>query len=285
MELHVTAQRGLPADCVLSVRSGTVRRQAPIASGKAFKFPAPLSNPMKFDLLAPVASGHLVMRPGEQQYRVDFTEGGGMSCDITLKDSATTGDSSQPVVDESSKKNTASEAKEYLEKHQILEFVQAVLHTVITEKPKDPYTEMARHFMCGYRPQTEKNAAESCVQQTPANAKASETPTPMPKEQDKQVETLEPQKANLATESMQVTSAASRDESVEAEDLRVKLKDMLLSAHDTGELKTHLESVVLNGSGAKADDAAKEKLRSEIKGSVLDAYEAGTLEAALSSIK
>merc|ERR1719491_1505234 len=46
----------------------------------------------------------------------------------------------------------ATDAKDYLEQHHVLQFVQACLQTVIKERPDNPYEAMAMHFTSGYHP-------------------------------------------------------------------------------------------------------------------------------------
>jgi len=323
MEVSVLTNSGLPEGCILSIRSGTIRRQAPVDSGKAFKFPEPLSNPLKFDLFMPLASGHLVTRPGEEQYKVDFAEGGAMNCELQVKPSDPSSVANVKSGGEELKKDSsAAGAKEFLEQHSILEFVQAVLHTIITERPKDPYMEMARHFMCGYKG-TDKRSDPAQVQK-PADVpvavpkkeevivqKPVEAPVAAPREEDKVTEPKnevtptppEIPKLPLASkesapevtgvpEIQKEASAAAPEAAPEAsgEELRLKMKDKLLSACDTGELQTALETVVgASGSGSApqagaAAEGADDDLRTKMRTCLLDACESGQLSAALETI-
>jgi hypothetical protein len=307
MEVSVLTESGLPEGCILSIRSGTVRRQAPISSGKAFKFPEPLSNPLKFDLFMPLASGHLVTRPGEEQYKVDFGEGGAMNCELQVMPSvsSSTACTKPPAEDlESKKDSSAAGAKEFLEQHAILEFVQAVLHTIITERPKDPYMEMARHFMCGYKGNEKRSDLAKTMVQKPM-----ETPTPVPDEIDKRTEP-----ASMATEEAQMPVASSatvpdgskkfpsgydalftsnRDpEQVpeqappddHGEDLRLKIKEKLLASCETGELQSALESVVFVDNRVTGGPEYGDDLRNKMRTSLVAACDTGQLAVALQSV-
>lgn len=316
------ANSGLPEGCILSIRSGTIRRQAPLASGKAFKFPDPLSNPLKFDLLMPVASGHLVTRPGQEQYKVDFGEGGAMNCELQVKPSQPSATVNTKTADEPKKDSSIAGAKEFLEQHAILEFVQAVLHTIITEKPKDPYMEMARHFMCGYTaidrrsdkapPPDAPKAADP--QRPPAAAadvpkdaaQAAEVPSDSPEEAPPAdvPKPADPQRPPAATAEVLEDTAKAAEAPVEAagaseppkaaleqapvvndEELRVEMKDKLLTACDTGELQTVLETVAASGSAQSVVAGAKDdELRTQMRTCLLEACDSGKLSAALESV-
>merc|ERR1719329_1985930 len=69
MELHVVSTEGIPEGCVLSVRAGATRRQAPVAADRPFRFPTSPGEalPFKVDVLEPVASARLILRPGEER--------------------------------------------------------------------------------------------------------------------------------------------------------------------------------------------------------------------------
>jgi len=157
MELALLTQHGLPEGCIISVRAGTVRRQAAAASGRPFRFPkiGMEENPVKIDILKPVATAYLVVKPGETQYKVSFGAGAvsEMDCEVEIKKAeGGTGDAAHGEEANKPGAGSANEAKDYLEAHQILQFIQALLQTVIKERPDQPYIYMARHFMSGYNP-------------------------------------------------------------------------------------------------------------------------------------
>eukprot|EP00913_Durusdinium_trenchii_P004160 g3853.t1 len=59
----------IPEGCVLSVRAGATRRQAPVSSDRPFRFNCSLeeASPFKVDVLEPVATARLILRPGEER--------------------------------------------------------------------------------------------------------------------------------------------------------------------------------------------------------------------------
>jgi len=140
--------------------AGAVRRQTVVSSGRPLKFPRSeeSQNPMKVDIFKPIASGYLVMRPGEEQYKVLLSGVGGMtsalSCELKV-----TGEGASKAVNPVSIDDALSDphrseavlrAQEYLDKHSLTDFVHKVLSTVVKERPADPYEAMARHFSSGY---------------------------------------------------------------------------------------------------------------------------------------
>lgn len=192
MELHVVSTEGIPEDCVLSVRAGTTRRQAPISADRPFRFPtAPTEAvPFKVDVLGPVANARLILRPGEErrtdcQYTIPLepaeVEKNGdakaaenpMSVTIAVQPSddqgaegsnaggtnVDEGTGSRPMskatskgkqatsgASASSRHGQASAARDYLDKHNLVEFTQLLVQSVIKEQPERPYAFMAKQF-------------------------------------------------------------------------------------------------------------------------------------------
>lgn len=210
MELHVVETEGIPEGCVISVRAGSTRRQAPVAADRPFRFPTQLAEavPFKVDVLEPVASARLILRPGEErrtncQYTIpldpatlplpvegmkESIQGGEvakgplpeMSVTIAVKptdedkkhgaengqdppttkvvlDAGTEGDASRPGSQSKNKRGSAesaassrhgqaSAAREYLDQHNLVEFTQLLVQSVIKEQPDKPYAFMAKQF-------------------------------------------------------------------------------------------------------------------------------------------
>lgn len=150
----LVSRGNLAEDAILSVRAGSIRRQAVISGGRSFRFPrsSAKENPLKVDILQQVGSAYLVLKPGEDQYKLKFADGT-LTCEVSVKqlenDDASDWDFDKKA-DASARGGGAKDAKDYLEQHQVLPFVQAVLQTVIKDKPKDPFTYIANHFLSGY---------------------------------------------------------------------------------------------------------------------------------------
>ncbi|CAE8691578.1 unnamed protein product, partial [Polarella glacialis] len=190
---------GIPEGCVLSVRAGATRRQAPVSADRPFRFTGSVADavPFKVDVLEPVATARLILRPGEEQrtdcqYTIPLEpsnsfEGSGppqpevptavlgsMSVTIavqpvedssskTLEENSRAGKTtedgqgSRPGTSTqqnrgsagstaSSRHGQASAAREYLDKHNLVEFTQLLVQSVIKEQPERPYAFMARQF-------------------------------------------------------------------------------------------------------------------------------------------
>lgn len=199
MELHVVSTEGIPEGCVLSVRAGTTRRQAPVAADRPFRFPTQVheATPFKVDILEPIASARLIFRPGEErrtdcQYHIPLEPASepqdapfkdqeeedrrkaqadpAMAVTVAVKpseekgdddkanagDGDNPGDASRPASStrnrrsasssSSSRHGQASAAREYLDQHNLVEFTQLLVQSVIKEQPERPYSFMARQF-------------------------------------------------------------------------------------------------------------------------------------------
>jgi hypothetical protein len=148
MEFCLATHDGLPDQAIISVRAGGVRRQAPIARGAPLKFPriSMEENPVKIDILRPVSTAYLIVKPGETKYKVAFDGGDGMSCEVELR----ADQGGEAVKDEKPVAGNTKDAKDYLEEHKLVQFIQALLQTVIKDRPENPYEYMARHFLSGY---------------------------------------------------------------------------------------------------------------------------------------
>mmetsp|Transcript_8771 Transcript_8771/g.20632 ORF Transcript_8771/g.20632 Transcript_8771/m.20632 type:complete len:99 (+) Transcript_8771:66-362(+) len=73
MEVNLFAGKNLPNGAIFSVRAGAVRRQAAAANQRPFRFPSkPMDSPLKVEVFRPVGAAYVVLRPGEDQYKVQF---------------------------------------------------------------------------------------------------------------------------------------------------------------------------------------------------------------------
>ena len=178
MELHVVETEGIPEGCVLSVRAGATRRQAPVSSDRPFRFNCSVDEaaPFKVDVLEPVATARLILRPGEErrsdcQYTIPLEpsnsfegsapsptsppSGGNKDMFVTI---AVSPSDETPEAEElarteeaekglsSSRIGQANAAREYLDKHNLVEFTQLLVQSVIKEQPERPYEFMSRQF-------------------------------------------------------------------------------------------------------------------------------------------
>mmetsp|Transcript_81818 Transcript_81818/g.236458 ORF Transcript_81818/g.236458 Transcript_81818/m.236458 type:complete len:219 (-) Transcript_81818:66-722(-) len=213
MELHVVDSEGIPEGCVLSVRAGSTRRQAPLSADRPFRFPTAAADaiPFKVDVLEPVASARLILRPGEEQrtdcqYTIPLKPAGSQMEDdleaeakptdkkmsVTIAVAPTdgkadpdkdAGDDSRPgtapdpkraaatAASASSRHGQANAAREYLDKHNLVEFTQLLVQSVIKEQPDRPYAFMAKQFYFP-EPEPRKDAGGAAAKAAPEKAAA-----------------------------------------------------------------------------------------------------------------
>lgn len=181
MELKLLGTKGIPEGSIVSVKVGTLRRQAAIGSGRPYRFADCTHGKqhMKVDVYAPVASARLLIEPreaccsvqlegtnsaalgkgrllGVNDMSLDFAVSGSISDPSTdFNDGASelglpvTRPSSAASVRPESKNaarrhQVALDAQPYFEQHHIMDVMQALLQSVIKEKPVDPYSYMIR---------------------------------------------------------------------------------------------------------------------------------------------
>mmetsp|Transcript_44075 Transcript_44075/g.116553 ORF Transcript_44075/g.116553 Transcript_44075/m.116553 type:complete len:138 (-) Transcript_44075:653-1066(-) len=88
LQVLVLNREKIPEDAILSIRAGQVRRQAPIASGKALRFPAEIKeNLLKMDILQNIGTAYVVLKPGTLQYKVNFKGSAGedLGCEVSVQ--------------------------------------------------------------------------------------------------------------------------------------------------------------------------------------------------------
>lgn len=216
----MVSTEGIPEGCVLSVRAGSTRRQAPVSADRPFRFPTspPDALPFKVDVLEPVASARLILRPGEErrtdcQYTIPLEEAGAaegadvdgkMNVTIAVRpteeqkeldeknakkvaESPADGDASRPQSSSkkrspagssaSSRHGQASAAREYLDQHNLVEFTQLLVQSVIKEQPERPYAFMAKQF---YFPDPKPRSSSGPGDVEPAPTGGIPTPSPHP---------------------------------------------------------------------------------------------------------
>ena len=139
---------GIPEDAIVSVRCGGMRRQAPLETltTQPLKFPVAIdavSEPLKIDVLQPVATTRLVLHPHEELYSIGFEHSAEMVIGLKMKsqnDLPVEGNGPENAAPNF--RDAAASAKDYLEQHGLLRYVQSMLHAVIQVRPGDPYAYM-----------------------------------------------------------------------------------------------------------------------------------------------
>lgn len=152
---------GVDADTIVSIRAGSTRRQAHASTSQAFAFPSlPLNaRPFKVELLRSIGTSEVTVKPNCEVYDLGFQGEANRSMKLRVKeaDRAMGGggktEDTQAVPCEISRSEkeerkavAAAEGRSYLEKFNILHFVQEMLQHIIREKPEDPFGSMARYL-------------------------------------------------------------------------------------------------------------------------------------------
>jgi Ca2+-binding EF-hand superfamily protein len=147
MQVTLVDFEGVPAESIISIRAGGERRQAAVKQNHPFKFPSALkdANPLRIDIFSPLGSRLLSLDPSRARHTVDV--GGSMK--VVLDVQQQLGDSStMPAAGQKvpsipgfkSKLGQASEFNSYLERHNIVNFIQEIFLEMLHKMPDDPYS-------------------------------------------------------------------------------------------------------------------------------------------------
>jgi len=281
MEILVDDTNGLSDSCIVSIRFGSTRRQAPLETVRThpLKFPASQEaccEPLKIDVLQPVASARLVLHPNEACYRIglDTKDGVEHPMDIGLrigKDVSKIGNVNDrtPERNEANASPTknyqdaAASAREYLETHGLLRYVQSLLHAVIQVRPEDPYQYMMHQLGAprrdgAVRPTTPGPGAGAYRDAgpmydflgqgiLPSEARAERSvESPMPPTSPYREAPISapapPSPPKVAPPSLPIKTRRE-PESAQAVDIRQRMKNMMQNAADTGVLDQVMDQV------------------------------------------
>jgi len=150
MEVSIANTDSLPKGSLISVRFGGVRRQAPLDKLKSstLKFPHSAddcADPLKIEVLQPIGGARLVLQRKEATYKVELGSKGEkeMNIGVQVKHCPSAASASSPAHLKPALpvkyQDAAVSAREYLEQHGVLRYIQGLLHTIIQVRPKDPF--------------------------------------------------------------------------------------------------------------------------------------------------
>lgn len=195
MEVTVYDTSGLPEGCILSIRAGNTRRQAPLPLSEPFRFPNLPFNARHFkvDVLHTRGSGRLDINAGgeEESYEVpvSLVDGTEAKVGLTVReqpalcgkraaelkqldrnmraDAASAAEQITPSAspgpgDKASK--VARDTREYARDHNLHNLVQEMLQYVLRERPEAPYAFMSSYLKRKAQERGEKpQAAEALL--------------------------------------------------------------------------------------------------------------------------
>jgi len=189
MEVCVTSTEGIPDESIITVRAGNRARQAPLRHETPFKFPInkDAANPLKVDVFSQFGKARVVMNPMEDAYRAQVLSVDGTlvgAIEIIVKDATsrarrykaqeegalppteppnTAASTARRSVthDSTFKVQQAVLASRYMDEHGLHDFLKGLLHSVLREKPRDPYEYFLEKITSAAR--LRGKALEGCV--------------------------------------------------------------------------------------------------------------------------
>lgn len=245
MEFLVLSKQGIPEDAILSVRAGQSRRQIPVSYDKPLLFPSlPMnSNPFKIDVLLPVATQRMEIKPKISKY--DVSIGDDMSLSFCVKEALehcgkTSAEIRQGLIANKrpssamkQRLQSAVDGREYLDEHNLFNFIQGMVKYLLTEKPTDPYDCMVRYVL-----KRRKIAKEAQVPQqaTPATSSSAPPATPTVSTASTSPTMQKPEGDAWAKESKLVSSGELKTLQRELAEVKQKTQECIAAALDSGEL-------------------------------------------------
>lgn len=159
MEVTLAESENLPEGCLLSIRAGTTRRQAPADPDKfVLRFPKGQlhADMFKVDALMPIGNAVLGLEPGRDRYDVSFGNKDGldlaMKVTLLIREAVqAAGETSTPVAPDrveaagspaataSRRHRLAVSAQSYLNRHGLLKWAQVLFQELIKDQPDDPW--------------------------------------------------------------------------------------------------------------------------------------------------
>jgi len=303
MEVQITDSEGIPQDAFVSIRVGTTRRQVPFEQcSSAFKFPSSrdaVVEPMKIDIFQQIASAKLVLHPKEDEYHIGLSGAADISLGLKLWSGKAPGaDVRNPA---NSKESSAKSARDYLEGHGLLKYMQSLLHAIIQARPEDPYAFMQQQVNAGLSGKT-KRTAEADVAKPQKMSEEDNLFSDVLKEPvETRQEEGKPQVAEAAqkaeepqvnVEDLQAlpkkdSSRGMVETSEELEQIRHRVRTGALSLVEDGKLEQVIEnSLKATNKGAYEESALKEfqRLRNVVRNSLEAAVESGLLQDVLREV-
>lgn len=302
MEVSLIEADGIPEGCLISVRAGSTRRQAPVEANKPCKllFPTGVigANPFKVDLLAPLGNTVFEVNAGKEKYPFEVkSRYGGKSMHVTLrvredsKQSACFADNEldglhgvRQSISENLARASAAECparrhqvalehRAYLDSHDLLPWVHSLLEDLIRDRPDDPWT---------------------FIDATTERVRRKNDPTPEPELVKQAAPDIEKLRKNAKLTLLNATSSGKLEQSLaqtkkpqevaapDIEQLRKNAKLTLLNATSSGKLEQSLAQTKKPQEVASPDI---EQLRKNAKLTLLHATSSGKLEQSLAQTK
>mmetsp|Transcript_61084 Transcript_61084/g.108624 ORF Transcript_61084/g.108624 Transcript_61084/m.108624 type:complete len:948 (+) Transcript_61084:139-2982(+) len=277
MELQVLDSEGLPLDAVLSVRTGTTRRQQPLPCQQPFLLPpgpAPvLVQVMGWRGWTELGETLINRETLEGLYKVPLRNDKGLNMSVTFRVEANkklvkSEEAQEHEADDEDKakrrKNKEESIDSYMRRHGVNNFIRDIFRQLTDEQPEDPYRFIAQKLReaAGLPPLSapvlpDKGVAE---EQQSADGQAKSAPPPAPE---------------LPPELPQHDSEATQEEaSANFKSVGPPLKSALAAPKAEGRRKSDARRVQISGTG----------LRQRAGASLVRAHQDGRLATALDKL-
>jgi len=182
MDIEVTKTNNIPQNSVISIRAGNTRRQAALSAlDRPLKFPNKPDSctTFKVDVLDMLGTARLAYHPGEKQYLLELdpvNNGSGKEGSPGMEVAFTVHSADDEKVNDVDANNPAKEsnawrhrqelaAKDYLEAHGLLSFMQFLMQSLMKDKPAYPYTFLQKQ--CAIRMTLLEDAKSSLTAEAP----------------------------------------------------------------------------------------------------------------------
>lgn len=295
MEVSLVEADGLPEGCLLSIRSGSTRRQAAVDSKFKLFFPkgGRAGEEVKVDALLPIGTHVLKLEEGKDQYEMDLN---GMQVSLHMKEVE-----QQPLEQDADAKNeidahashrhrVAISARKYLDEHQLLGWAHRLFQDLIHDQPDDPWAYIDQRTGEARTADLINKAQQKKVEEANLGGlqQAPDLPELPPnlEDDDGVLQTEEEVLDNIRVKAHNALMKAAEDGSLEKalnfdkaqaslEEIRQKAAQHLMKAAQDGSLEK-----ALAGKGMNMDEI--DAIRQEAAQTLLKAAEDGSLEAVLS---
>lgn len=172
MELEVLRTTGLPESSIISIRAGSTRRQAPISAlDHPFKFPCKPEDcaSFKVDILGQIGTARWCFNQEEETYTLPVEPSGripqsaldaGGIMEVAFAVRRMSEECSSEIGDSNAWRHRKEiAARDYLEEHNLVNFMQGLLQSLMKEKPDDPYAFLTRKLLTLKDPKLAARAA------------------------------------------------------------------------------------------------------------------------------
>lgn len=168
--------RGIPKSGLLSISAGGMRKQVQLSAlDRPLRFPADTEiSQIKVDVLDVLGRARVPYNPGEQKYTLPLEAGSGdiqvasgeaMEVDVIIRPcespSSPANQAKDGELDTAARRRKEIDASGYLEEHGLVNFMQFLLHSLMQDKPANPYPFLQKQVAMRMESQTANGTVAS----------------------------------------------------------------------------------------------------------------------------